>query len=95
LKVCSLNELESTLVWWRRQFREGTEGNKVPQPGGPKYRQQANKMVGLYRKEQPSPWAGEFRVEGGYASQEDPVTGRNWGLRDAGRTWKPASTLLC
>lgn len=34
------------------------------------------RMVGLFKEEQPSPWAGEFMVEMGYARQEDPVTGR-------------------
>lgn len=48
---------------------------------GPKGQKRTNivKMAGLYWKEKlgegqpPNPWAGEFRVEAGYASQDDRI----------------------
>ena len=46
--------------------REEKKGDQVQQPGGPKVqREQVAKMVELYREEQPSSWAREFRVVGG------------------------------
>ena len=48
---------------------EGRQGNQVQHPGGKGYTKGwATKMSALYEslgETQPSPWAGEFRVEGG------------------------------
>jgi len=50
---------------------EGRKGNQVQQPGSQRYKRRwVIKMFGLFREEsqgegQPSPWVGEFRVEGG------------------------------
>ena len=51
---------------------EEREGSQVQQPGRPK--------VGLYREEQSSPWAEEFRVNGSVCQpRKDPVTSRTEG----------------
>lgn len=58
----------SHVKWWGRGRREG---NQVQQPAGPKERG-VTKMAGLYREEQPSPWAGEVQGVGGVCQPEGP-----------------------
>ena len=61
---------------------KGGKGNLIQQSGGQRYKKsQVTNMSGLYREEsleegQPSPWAGEFRVEG-RVCQPYPVTSRD------------------
>ena len=59
----------------RRGGGERREGNQVQQPGGPKVqREWVTKMVGLYRREQPNPLDGEFRIRSGIQQPGGPWT---------------------
>lgn len=40
----------------------------------------ASRGLDYIGKSGPAPWVGEFRIGAGYASQEDPVTGRDRGM---------------
>jgi hypothetical protein len=100
LQICGRAELEAGICGRAQSSHDpepcGGEGNRegrgepVAAPRRSKVKKgEVTKVYGLYREgplgeEQPSNWAGEFRVKGGVC-QPYPVTG----LGDNGRTWRP------
>lgn len=77
----------------RKGEGKGWEGPAAASRSPNGQRGQVTKTVRLYRRSSPAPGRESSGLGAGCASQEDPVTGRDWG--GCRENLSPVSTLIC